>query len=379
MLTQFRVKYLQQVGEFRQLSFIPPECQQWASLPRAAKTRVRKSLDGSAARKEHAEAAKTKVLAQYPREGVYVTREVHTPAEVMELTLYPGDHVALLKNKDPLGRTDRWFVDDGDNKGFVRASCLKPLLEPEGGGGGRGGSGGGGIVAAPPPSLPGSVAPPGHPPPPTTPRPSTVPRPAPAPPEQGPPRYEDIFPADPATVSRGPGFSRPPPPRYSSVGAPTPVPQPPLPAKPQPLPATASGECRDGVGDYYSPPLDRQLSGDYNSPVSEENNIYEEIDQRPRGGRRENGAAAEADHSPIYEVIKDGEIVYAQENTAPASAEPQFYYALYNFGGSDGTQLSLVAGQVLLVLHAVSPDWWFVEDRSGKQGYAPASYLTRYN
>lgn len=59
------------------------------------------------------QAAKTKVVGQYAGEMVYVVREVHTPAEVMELTLYPGDHVALLKNKDPLGRTDRWFVDDG--------------------------------------------------------------------------------------------------------------------------------------------------------------------------------------------------------------------------------------------------------------------------
>lgn len=56
---------------------------------------------------------KKKVLNLYPSEVIYVVTEVHTPAEVMELTLYPGDHVALLKNKDPLGRTDRWFVDDG--------------------------------------------------------------------------------------------------------------------------------------------------------------------------------------------------------------------------------------------------------------------------
>lgn len=59
------------------------------------------------------QATKRKVLSSYQPEVIYVVTEVHTPAEVMELTLYPGDHVALLKNKDPLGRTDRWFVDDG--------------------------------------------------------------------------------------------------------------------------------------------------------------------------------------------------------------------------------------------------------------------------
>lgn len=53
------------------------------------------------------------MLNSYPADVIYIVTEVHTPAEVMELTLYPGDHVALLKNKDPLGRTDRWFIDDG--------------------------------------------------------------------------------------------------------------------------------------------------------------------------------------------------------------------------------------------------------------------------
>lgn len=59
------------------------------------------------------QATRKKVLSSYPANLIYVVTEVHTPAEVMELTLYPGDHVALLKNKDPLGRTDRWFIDDG--------------------------------------------------------------------------------------------------------------------------------------------------------------------------------------------------------------------------------------------------------------------------
>lgn len=31
--------------------------------------------------------------------------------------------------------------------------------------------------------------------------------------------------------------------------------------------------------EYYVPPLERQQSNEYNSPVAEENNIYEEIDQ----------------------------------------------------------------------------------------------------
>lgn len=369
MLTQFRVKYLQQVGEFRQLSFLPADSLQW-SLPRA-KGRPRKSLDGGAAKREQTEAARTKVVGQYPGEMVYVVREVHTPAEVMELTLYPGDHVALLKNKDPLGRTDRWFVDDGDNKGFVRASCLKPMLGSEGGAG---------FVASNPPASAETAAMPIRPVAPSgSPRPSTLPRPAPAPPEQAPPRYEDIFPVEPSTLPHGPGYPQAPPPRYSSGETLSASSQLPLPSKTELLPPTGGELQLMGDGNYYSPPMDRQQSGEYTSPVSEENNIYEEIDQGAGEGRDEGGATGETDTSPIYEVIKDGEILKDPADLPPVPGEPQFYYALYNFGGSDATQLNLVAGQVVLVLHAVSSDWWFVEERSGKQGYVPASYLTRYS
>lgn len=50
MLAQFRVKYLQQMGEFRQLSFIPADTLQ-KTLPRA-KQRSRKTSDVSANKKE---------------------------------------------------------------------------------------------------------------------------------------------------------------------------------------------------------------------------------------------------------------------------------------------------------------------------------------
>lgn len=383
MLAQFRVKYLQQMGEFRQLSFIPADTLQ-KTLPRA-KQRSRKTSDVSANKKETPEATRKKVLSSYPANLIYVVTEVHTPAEVMELTLYPGDHVALLKNKDPLGRTDRWFIDDGDNKGFVRASSLRPLQ---------------GYDSRVPPSTsqPSTLPTSAQPSAPVISRPSTLPRAAPTPPlPERPPRYEDLFPGASATAMapRGPSQAPPgmqflpptaqqaPPPHYPNQ-------QPdggasPLPSKGGCQEPSTRGPYYTQVveSEYYVPPLERQQSNEYNSPVAEENNIYEEIDQvsaQERGSK-------EPEESPIYEVIKDGQLVNeatycnTDEDTLPeAEAEEfPFYYALYNFGGSDSTQLNLVAGQVVLVLHAKSSDWWFVEDRTGHQGYVPASYLTKYS
>ncbi|KAK7084423.1 hypothetical protein SK128_028513 [Halocaridina rubra] len=386
MLTQFRVKYLHQVGEFRHLRFIPTETLQ-TSLPRS-KVKGKKSLDNTSVAKPGAtEGSKRKVLSRYPSDVIYIVSEVHTPGEVMELTLYPGDHVALLKNKDPLGRCDRWFVDDGENKGFARASCLKPYKPSDHQVG---------TVTALPSSISTAVPlPPAHPA--SIPRPSTLPRAAPTPPlPERPPRYEDLFPSVPVARDRpsqpvgSNSYNRAaPPPRYSlgqevSVSSA----QTPLPSKAGHRDSApgSNGHSHVSESDYYAPPLDRQQSNEYNSPVSEENNIYEEIDQGITKPVSEEDSV-HTDESPIYEAIEDrnhpyqnlgadGNDIKATEHPLPDSEvdEPKFYYAMYNFGGSDGTQLNLLAGQVVLLVEAKSSDWWFVEDRHGNQDF-PNSWM----
>lgn len=60
----------------------------------------------------------------------------------------------------------------------------------------------------------------------------------------------------------------------------------------------------------------------------------------------------------------------------------QYYYALYRLDDVGPGQLPLTQGQVVLVIYTCdlenNPEWWFVEDRYGKQGYVPASYLRKY-
>ncbi|OQR68697.1 dynamin-binding protein-like [Tropilaelaps mercedesae] len=60
----------------------------------------------------------------------------------------------------------------------------------------------------------------------------------------------------------------------------------------------------------------------------------------------------------------------------------EYYYALYKLDQVGPGQLPLLQGQVVLVIFTCdlenNPEWWFVEDRYGKQGYVPASYLRKY-
>ncbi|CAL4065674.1 unnamed protein product, partial [Meganyctiphanes norvegica] len=391
MMAQFRVRYLQQVGDFRQLSFVPADYFPKSPVPKP-RTKGRKSVDNTRQASLEGRQARTAVLNQYPTDKIFVVKEVHTPGEVMELTLYPGDLVAVIKTKDPLGKDDRWFVDDGENKGFARVSLLRPY-------------GQGRDVTAPTTScasersnnpttntqqrqLP-QQQPQQHPQPmhqqqePQS-RPSTLPRRAPTLPER-PPRYEDIFPGPP-THQMGPhhgaqmhGIHRNYPPQYT----------------PSEVPAdTSTAEALPSKRDYYTNIAERRnsdVSHPYVNPV-EETNIYEEIKQRPEpgGARYENqvpdGCSEDQETSPIYEVIDNYEVVEEDDSLTPPEnplacgemEEPVFYYALYNFGGSDVNQISLTEGQVVFVLEQQDGGWWFVEDRHGEQGYVPASYLTKY-
>ena len=40
----------------------------------------------------------------------------HTATDLMDISLTPGDLVAVLKELDPMGNTDRWFVDNGGER-----------------------------------------------------------------------------------------------------------------------------------------------------------------------------------------------------------------------------------------------------------------------
>ncbi|XP_069947713.1 rho guanine nucleotide exchange factor 38-like isoform X2 [Cherax quadricarinatus] len=70
------------------------------------------------------------IINSYPVDSLYLVKEAHTATQDNEITLQPLQVVALLKKADPSGGTTRWVIDDGENVGLVRPSCLRPLETP---------------------------------------------------------------------------------------------------------------------------------------------------------------------------------------------------------------------------------------------------------
>ena len=59
-------------------------------------------------------------------EFIYIVKENFEPNDVLDLFALKDDIVVVIKKKDPNGLSNRWFVDNGNQKGFLPASILEP-------------------------------------------------------------------------------------------------------------------------------------------------------------------------------------------------------------------------------------------------------------
>ncbi|XP_076450774.1 dynamin-binding protein-like isoform X2 [Babylonia areolata] len=69
----------------------------------------------------------------YGADNLYQVTHTMPAHDLMDMAVTVGTLVAVIKDKDPMGGRQRWFVDDGANKGFVQSSILtKPSRSPTG-------------------------------------------------------------------------------------------------------------------------------------------------------------------------------------------------------------------------------------------------------
>ncbi|XP_071100448.1 dynamin-binding protein-like isoform X2 [Haliotis cracherodii] len=76
----------------------------------------------------------------YPEAKLHRVGYTYAALDLMDLSLNEGVMVGVIKDQDPMGNKDKWFVDDGVQKGFVPKKILSPWAG-EVAGGGVGGTG----------------------------------------------------------------------------------------------------------------------------------------------------------------------------------------------------------------------------------------------
>lgn len=306
------------------------------------------------------EAQRVFVQSSYPVERVYVAVEDYASADILDLSLRTGDVVGVVKQQDPMGNAERWFVDNGAVKGFVAARFLRPLHQA-----------------------------PVDPPPPYS---ATDPL-LPSPKEQrkscmlgeiSPPRMLQGTCQPPASATVLPR------PAASMDSQPAPLPPAPTVLQVQVSQVAAVPGAALPPGDTAQLPVvpavpsagsaGKAAVTSYNYTFAAERHPYEEIpeEQGPSIG-------SPVQEGPRYANLEFDPLGTAQDDKPEGEAPPavnEYYYALYPFSATGPHQLSVAQGQVLLVVHQsdlhANPEWWFVQDRHGNGGYVPGNYLSRY-
>lgn len=59
-------------------------------------------------------------------ESIYIVKENFEPNDILDLFSLKDDIVVVIKKKDPTGFSSRWFVDNGNSKGFLPSRILEP-------------------------------------------------------------------------------------------------------------------------------------------------------------------------------------------------------------------------------------------------------------
>ncbi|XP_013387330.1 dynamin-binding protein [Lingula anatina] len=73
------------------------------------------------------ESQRMSVRQQYPSDKLYTVTQTQSSRDAMSISLAEGDIVGVIKEQDPMGNKDKWFVDNGAIKGFVPSNSLAPF------------------------------------------------------------------------------------------------------------------------------------------------------------------------------------------------------------------------------------------------------------
>ncbi|XP_072162827.1 uncharacterized protein [Diadema setosum] len=79
--------------------------------------------------KAQSDAQRQGVLTRYQVGRVYQVRSNFIAQQPMDISVYKGNLVGIIKEQDPTGSSDRWYVDSGASQGFLPSTILAPYSQ----------------------------------------------------------------------------------------------------------------------------------------------------------------------------------------------------------------------------------------------------------
>ncbi|KAK3591896.1 hypothetical protein CHS0354_005105 [Potamilus streckersoni] len=131
VIETFNIKHATVVDRLSILSFMPKNFSpRVADLKQDTKKSKRLSLDPQMTKVPSMEVApqnegqRCYVLEKHIPTKVFRVTQTFTAVDLMDISLFEGDLVGVLKEQDPMGNKERWFVDNGATKGFAPKKIL---------------------------------------------------------------------------------------------------------------------------------------------------------------------------------------------------------------------------------------------------------------
>ncbi|XP_076307019.1 dynamin-binding protein-like isoform X2 [Tachypleus tridentatus] len=333
ILETFKVKHNLVVDQLTKLRLVPEHLFPSSTLTKMSSGKRSSSSSGSNIGFSHNRQGtvsgssqspnqKAFVKSKYLGECLYYVTDNYVAVDVLDISVNKGDIVGVIKQQDPMGSEHRWFIDNGSVKGFVPAKVLAKFSQVQNSAQVNDYSDryqtsfhkGKHSPHTKETALPHDLI--------VQEEPTSLNSDTPSDSTTNPFHYENVD-----TIRHGhPSLD------HSNLVAPA----------LRKLPSDESGNYSPGVHDHL---LTQQIStneSDHQTPVVSQSYTEEQFE----------------------------------------NLEMEYYYAAYPFGAMGPYQLTLALGQVVMVLHKGdlegNPEWWFVGDRFGNQGYVPSSYLKKY-
>ncbi|XP_077862190.1 dynamin-binding protein-like, partial [Saccoglossus kowalevskii] len=133
ILDSFSLKHQDASEKMMVFSFVPRNFDKKGE--KVDRKSSRKSIIGQATppKNHHSamqtETHRTQLLSNYGSDQLYKLSLGYTARDSMDISCNRGDMVAVIKQQDPMGGNDKWYVDNGVTQGFIASSILEPCSD----------------------------------------------------------------------------------------------------------------------------------------------------------------------------------------------------------------------------------------------------------
>ncbi|XP_071957132.1 dynamin-binding protein-like isoform X2 [Antedon mediterranea] len=134
VMDAFEDRHTAEVEKTKQYSFVASGFDKKEVKEKKSLRRVSSNLDqpsvSSEVKPKETKANQEQVMSRYSSEQQYQVTASFKAAEDLDMTVAQGEVVGIIKQQDPRGGQERWFVDNGASTGFVPPTILTPYKLP---------------------------------------------------------------------------------------------------------------------------------------------------------------------------------------------------------------------------------------------------------